>query len=1197
MIVTRVARGYIFVKDPWSGEDTLPVYAPGAAIQQWWSVLIDGYTRTVRERRIVVATRLWLYMCANGRPFILMPKPTEPQAWPYMHEVPLGLALMEEELPPVPEEEEQEPQPPTPPTDENSIAYAKWYGGSRAVTGKLVSAVFLASASTNVAYFYIQEPGGFRTPGPVGGIKVTPGTGVTADVKAGDVVSVSGTAAVDSGGEANITATSITVTGSSTIPAPVWLNQRATACGAYGIQPSLTPDPTSGPLVEGRGVGPVGCRVRVCGRVTWVGGDRTKCCIDDGSALISDSNGSIRGVQVLYSAAHRCLLAFEVGYDVSEGITGVLGAEKVNDVPVPVVRVPSGVIHVKLSGSDSNDGLSWSTALGTVQAGIDEAAAMQPEGEVWVAAGGYDLASTLTLADGVAVYGGFAGTESARDGRDVEANITTLSGDWGYYPVVTAGTGVGHGARIDGFTITYCGAEGENTGAVYCTGSSPAIANNDITYNNCAAVYCINASPTVVGNDIHGNSYEEIHCVNSSPLISGNTVGENSGTLIYTSGGSPVITGNTLDPSLGGYGGGPWGIDCSGSTAAISDNTITNCYQAAVYCHDSADAAVSRNRISNCARGVYFNAATGSIKNNFVTNPNPTCGSIAGIDLSNCSPLVANNTITHHAAAISVDSSSSVVGNNIAACSEYGLQVAGSGTLALVSNDVYGNTTGYSGIDDPTPANGNIEADPGFAPDGFHIGTGSPCAGAGCNDYVSEGDQDIDGEPRIKPTNGRVDIGADESENCGWHLSVRASSAVAPVDADPARITATLVDDEGDAVSGKTVTFEVVDGNGTLDPTSDETDSTGKACTDLTSSVEGPVTVKASIVDECSDTLESSVAVEFVCWSLAIKAEPAYALLGDPIAITATLTGGAPVTGQTVTFSITEGTGTLDPTSDDTDASGEAHTTLTGTTVGPVTVQASVVTPRGTVAVTRKTYFHGANQQTKVGLLYDLCLNEDPIWYIADEEDEYLTRIDAAYSDVVYQKITGTPFTIDSSFNVVFLAMPTRALQESEIEALSSFVQSGCNKRLVLVGEFNPNFSAHNEELNDILDDTAEYLNVGARFRTQYTGGSCYDVDYDRLRKCHVNTDHYITAGMADPGLCMAATDTFQAGWEAYARPIAYIYSAPTLPWILEEDTSAAGSVVLIHDSCMFGRDYIDEWDTVPEMNFLFTYNLCTKFP
>ena len=55
--------------------------------------------------------------------------------------------------------------------------------------------------------------------------------------------------------------------------------------------------------------------------------------------------------------------------------------------------------------------------------------------EIWVQAGVHSPQAgptdTFTLKNGVAVYGGFAGTETLLTQRDWNANLTTLSGDIG----------------------------------------------------------------------------------------------------------------------------------------------------------------------------------------------------------------------------------------------------------------------------------------------------------------------------------------------------------------------------------------------------------------------------------------------------------------------------------------------------------------------------------------------------------------------------------------------------------------------------------------------------------------------------------------------------------------------------------------------------------------------------------------------
>ena len=110
----------------------------------------------------------------------------------------------------------------------------------------------------------------------------------------------------------------------------------------------------------------------------------------------------------------------------------------------------------------SADGRDWATAFATVQQGIDAAAGLGG-GEVWVARGTYpptagtDRGVSIGLRPGVAVYGGFAGTEANRDDRRWEQNPTILSGDIGrrgdssdnsWHVVMGADDAV-----LDGFTI------------------------------------------------------------------------------------------------------------------------------------------------------------------------------------------------------------------------------------------------------------------------------------------------------------------------------------------------------------------------------------------------------------------------------------------------------------------------------------------------------------------------------------------------------------------------------------------------------------------------------------------------------------------------------------------------------------------------------------------------------------------------
>ena len=152
-------------------------------------------------------------------------------------------------------------------------------------------------------------------------------------------------------------------------------------------------------------------------------------------------------------------------------------------------------------------GTSWSDAYKDIQDAIDKAqsvsATAATANSVFVKAGTYDLTEPIQLKKGVFLYGGFAGTETALESRDIAKNATILNGatittvtsasvvmcfsqnDDGTM-VVSNGTkmAASDDTRIDGFTIT--GGKGNNDlknkvakygGGMYIRGASPIIAN------------------------------------------------------------------------------------------------------------------------------------------------------------------------------------------------------------------------------------------------------------------------------------------------------------------------------------------------------------------------------------------------------------------------------------------------------------------------------------------------------------------------------------------------------------------------------------------------------------------------------------------------------------------------------------------------------------------------------------------------
>lgn len=82
------------------------------------------------------------------------------------------------------------------------------------------------------------------------------------------------------------------------------------------------------------------------------------------------------------------------------------------------------VIYVDARATGAGNGASWADAFTKVQPALNAA---QSGDQVWVAAGRY--VENITLKNGVALYGGFAGTETELGQRNWVVNETILDGN------------------------------------------------------------------------------------------------------------------------------------------------------------------------------------------------------------------------------------------------------------------------------------------------------------------------------------------------------------------------------------------------------------------------------------------------------------------------------------------------------------------------------------------------------------------------------------------------------------------------------------------------------------------------------------------------------------------------------------------------------------------------------------------------
>lgn len=399
----------------------------------------------------------------------------------------------------------------------------------------------------------------------------------------------------------------------------------------------------------------------------------------------------------------------------------------------------SSVIRVSLGGSDAYDGSSWVNAKRSVGGALS--AASQGD-EIWVAEGLYP--ERINLREGVALFGGFAGNENARDQRDVAIHTTTLDGEDG--GVVVRATGVSSSSCIDGFTITNGYAFGFlEGGGIFCSNASPVIANNTIVGNygaqySTGGIICVSSSPTISNNIIADNTsnYQSggigVYYNGCTPQIIGNTIRNNVGSFsgggIYVSFANPLIIGNVIDRNHAFAGGG--GIACYQSQAIIANNLIIGNYSESPISDPAGGGAGLICRASN----LYV------VNNTFVSNTAPPGqgGAIGVTDY--CQPTIGNNIFDRNSSAVSFQNSSAVGGNNC-------LNGNGEGDGALLPGD--------------------FAADPMFvnsAEGDYHLHSTSPCIDAGDSGLLALvlplSSTDLGGGARI--VGGAVDVGAYEAD-------------------------------------------------------------------------------------------------------------------------------------------------------------------------------------------------------------------------------------------------------------------------------------------------------------------------------------------------------------------------------------------------------------------------------------------------
>ena len=281
----------------------------------------------------------------------------------------------------------------------------------------------------------------------------------------------------------------------------------------------------------------------------------------------------------------------------------------------------ANVIHVNCAtGSDTNDGLTWDTAKRTVTAGVTAAVSGD---QVWVAKGVYTEGVNLTA--GVALYGGFAGSESDLTSRDWTANVTAIKPTASNNAIRVTGT---PSARIDGFSLMNGGGDG-----VQCASSSPTITNNRILNNRGSGVSCNGSSPLILHNIISLNSSGVLCVGGSSPLVMANRISSSLNAAVECQNSSPVICNNGIVANN-------YGVlvdQTNQSTGTSAPTIVNNTIVAALYAVSAKykpGASIANNIITLCQYGLYLSgdpAGDHSWRRNncFYGNTISDCGALA----------------------------------------------------------------------------------------------------------------------------------------------------------------------------------------------------------------------------------------------------------------------------------------------------------------------------------------------------------------------------------------------------------------------------------------------------------------------------------------------------------------------------------------------------------------------------------------
>ena len=377
-------------------------------------------------------------------------------------------------------------------------------------------------------------------------------------------------------------------------------------------------------------------------------------------------------------------------------VTDVLGAPRaINGLPDigAFERRSVQVLYVNTAATGNGDGSSWLNAMSSLQHALASNCAKVTQ--LWVARGTYKPAvgtnrdSAFVMRNNLAIYGGFAGTETLLSQRNWNSNLTILSGDIGV-PVVASdnsynivrnnNNSLNNTAILDGFTIT----AGNASSSTYVESVGGAIFNRggSAVYRNC----------TLRGNQARvyaGGFFSET----GSPLlinsvIAGNVAGTGAGAY------SEASTANIINCTFAGN------LSSSGGAAFHSFGPGVTNIRSCIMWGNSSGIGLWNNStapvVSNTlVQGNYTGTGNLNVDPLFILQPVPGLFNVGDLRLIGCSPAVNAGSNIAMPASVTTDLAGLPrVANTIIDMGAYERQTSATSVIIYVDASARGNNSG-----------------------------------------------------------------------------------------------------------------------------------------------------------------------------------------------------------------------------------------------------------------------------------------------------------------------------------------------------------------------------------------------------------------------------------------------------------------------------------------------------------------------